>query len=150
MPSSALNPPRSLAPRLVVLFFHNLVWPVLPRASQPLDCLFYSFATWRLPPCSCETMPQRPLDVGFLISAISTLVAVRLECCRTFPYLDSSFPIEECRGKFPLGSRPLCGGRRRRRYVGLDGLPTAHAPEIDAADGLKAIRISGYRAVSRR
>src|SRR5258705_13545566 len=54
--------------------------------------------------------------------------------------VNAGIPIEQFRDKFPLGSKTqVVAVDDAGRYVGLGLVADAHAPEFDAADGLKAI-----------
>src|SRR5712671_1054446 len=91
----------------------------------------YSFATWRLH-LRGETI-RSAADVGW----IRDLTVGRL--MRTaVTTVNAGIPIEQFRGKFPLGSKNrVVAVDDAGRYLGLALVADAHAPEIDAADGLK-------------
>jgi chloride channel protein, CIC family len=103
-------------------------------SSQITRELFgYSFATWRLH-LRGETI-RSAADVGWIRD-----LTVRRLMRPDVPTVNADMPIEEFRGKFPLGSKTqVVAVDDAGRYVGLALVADAHAPEIDAADGLKAI-----------
>jgi CIC family chloride channel protein len=93
----------------------------------------YSFATWRLH-LRGETI-RSAADVGWIRD-----LTVRRLMRPDVATVNVSIPIEEFRGKFPLGSKTQvvavdAGGR----YVGLALVADAHAPDIDAKKGLVGI-----------
>jgi CIC family chloride channel protein len=56
------------------------------------------------------------------------------------PTVNADMLIQQFRGKFPLGSKTqVVAVDAAGRYVGLALVADAHAPEIDAAGGLKGI-----------
>jgi len=93
----------------------------------------YSFATWRFH-LRGETI-RSAADVGW----IRDLTVQRL-MRPDVPTVNADMPIEQFRGKFPLGSKTqVVAVDAAGRYVGLALVADAHAPEIDAAGGLKGI-----------
>ena len=103
-------------------------------SSQITRELFgYSFATWRLH-LRGETI-RSAADVGWIRD-----LTVRRLMRPDVPTVNAGMPIEEFRGKFPLGSKTqVVAVDDAGRYVGLALVADAHAPEVDAADGLKGI-----------
>jgi CIC family chloride channel protein len=103
-------------------------------SSQITRELFgYSFATWRLH-LRGETI-RSAADVGW----IRDLTVQRL--MRTdVATVNADMPIEEFRRKFPLGSKnQVVAVDAAGCYVGLALVAEAHAPEIDAKNGLVGI-----------
>jgi chloride channel protein, CIC family len=93
----------------------------------------YSFATWRFH-LRGETI-RSAADVGWIRD-----LTVRRLMRPDVTTVSADMPIEEFRGKFPLGSKTrVVAVDDAGRYVGLALVADAHAPEIDAADGLKGI-----------
>ena len=93
----------------------------------------YSFATWRLH-LRGETI-RSAADVGWIRD-----LTVRRLMRPDVATVSASMPIEEFRGKFPLGSKTQvvavdAGGR----YVGLALVADAHAPDIDPAGAVVTI-----------
>jgi CIC family chloride channel protein len=103
-------------------------------SSQITRELFgYSFATWRLH-LRGETI-RSAADVGWIRD-----LTVRRLMRPDVPTVNADMPIEEFRGKFPLGSKTqVVAVDAAGRYVGLALVADAHAPEIDAAGGLDGI-----------
>jgi chloride channel protein, CIC family len=99
----------------------------------------YSFATWRLH-LRGETI-RSAADVGWIRD-----LTVRSLMRQDPATVSASMPIEEFRDKFPLGSKTLVvavdGGGR---YIGLALVAEAHAPDVEAPNGL--IDILHYRNV---
>src|SRR5580704_11824262 len=99
----------------------------------------YSFATWRLH-LRGETI-RSAADVGWIRD-----LTVRSLMRQDPATVSASMPIEEFRDKFPLGSKTLVvavdGGGR---YIGLALVAEAHAPDVEAPNGL--IDILHYRDV---
>jgi CIC family chloride channel protein len=93
----------------------------------------YSFATWRLH-LRGETI-RSAADVGWIRD-----LTVRRLMRPDVATVSAGMPIEEFRGKFPLGSKTqvvaVDGGGR---YVGLALVADAHAPDIDPADAVVTI-----------
>lgn len=93
----------------------------------------YSFATWRLH-LRGETI-RSAADVGWIRD-----LTVRRLMRPDIATVSASMPIEEFRGKFPLGSKTqvvaVDGGGR---YVGLVLVADAHAPDIDQAGAVVTI-----------
>ena len=99
----------------------------------------YSFATWRLH-LRGETI-RSAADVGW----IRDLTVGRL-MRQDLATVNADMPIEEFRGKFPLGSKNrVVAVDAAGRYVGLALVAEAHAPDIDATKGL--VGILHYRDV---
>jgi CIC family chloride channel protein len=99
----------------------------------------YSFATWRLH-LRGETI-RSAADVGWIRD-----LTVRSLMRQDPATVSAKMPIEEFRNQFPLGSKTLVvavdsGGR----YVGLAMVAEAHAPDVEAPNGL--IDILHYRDV---
>jgi CIC family chloride channel protein len=93
----------------------------------------YSFATWRFH-LRGETI-RSAADVGW----IRDLTVGRL-MRPDVTTVDATMPIEEFRGKFPLGSKTqVVAVDAAGRYVGLVLVAEAHAPDIDASKGLEGI-----------
>jgi CIC family chloride channel protein len=103
-------------------------------SSQITRELFgYSFATWRLH-LRGETI-RSAADVGWIRD-----LTVRRLMRPDASTVNAGIPIEQFRDKFPLGSKTqVVAVDDAGRYVGLALVADAHAPEIDAADGLKGI-----------
>jgi CIC family chloride channel protein len=103
-------------------------------SSQITRELFgYSFATWRLH-LRGETI-RSAADVGWIRD-----LTVRRLMRPDVSTVNAGIPIEQFRDKFPLGSKTqVVAVDDAGRYVGLALVADAHAPEIDAADGLKGI-----------
>ncbi|SHH98284.1 chloride channel protein [Bradyrhizobium erythrophlei] len=99
----------------------------------------YSFATWRLH-LRGETI-RSAADVGWIRD-----LTVRSLMRQDPATVSASMPIEEFRDQFPLGSKTLVvavdGGGR---YIGLALVAEAHAPDVEAPNGL--IDILHYRDV---
>ncbi len=99
----------------------------------------YSFATWRLH-LRGETI-RSAADVGWIRD-----LTVRRLMRPDITMVSASMPIEEFRGKFPLGSKTrVLGVDADGRYVGLALVAEAHAPDLEAPNGL--IDILHYREV---
>jgi chloride channel protein, CIC family len=99
----------------------------------------YSFATWRLH-LRGETI-RSAADVGWIRD-----LTVRRLMRPDVATVDASIGIEEFRGKFPLGSKTqVVAVDTAGRYVGLALVAEAHAPDIEAANGL--IDILHHRSV---
>ena len=97
------------------------------------DLFGYSFATWRLH-LRGETI-RSAADVGWIRD-----LTVRRLMRPDVSTVNAGIPIEQFRDKFPLGSKTqVVAVDDAGRYVGLALVADAHAPEIDAADGLKGI-----------
>jgi CIC family chloride channel protein len=93
----------------------------------------YSFATWRLH-LRGETI-RSAADVGWIRD-----LTVRRLMRQDVATVNASIPIEEFRGKFPLGSKTqVVAVDGTGRYVGLALVADAHAPDIDAKKGLAGI-----------
>jgi CIC family chloride channel protein len=93
----------------------------------------YSFATWRFH-LRGESI-RSAADVGWIRD-----LTVRRLMRPDVPTVNADMPIEQFRGKFPLGSKTrVVAVDAAGRYVGLALVADAHAPEIDAAGGLKGI-----------
>jgi len=93
----------------------------------------YSFATWRLH-LRGETI-RSAADVGWIRD-----LTVRRLMRPDVATVNASIPIEEFRGKFPLGSKnQVVAVDLTGRYVGLALVAEAHAPDIDAKNGLIGI-----------
>jgi CIC family chloride channel protein len=93
----------------------------------------YSFATWRLH-LRGETI-RSAADVGWIRD-----LTVRRLMRPDVATVNADMPIEEFRGKFPLGSKTqVVAVDAAGRYVGLALVAEAHAPNIEAARGLIAI-----------
>jgi CIC family chloride channel protein len=90
----------------------------------------YSFATWRLH-LRGETI-RSAADVGW----IRDLTVQRL-MRPDVTTVNADMGIEEFRGKFPLGSKTrVVAVDATGRYVGLALVAEAHAPDIEARNGL--------------
>src|SRR6267143_5053804 len=99
----------------------------------------YSFATWRLH-LRGETI-RSAADVGWIRD-----LTVRRLMRPDVATVNADMPIEEFRGKFPLGSKTqVAAVDAAGRYVGLALVAEAHAPDIEATKGL--IGILHYRDV---
>ncbi|HXQ04247.1 MAG TPA: chloride channel protein, partial [Bradyrhizobium sp.] len=99
----------------------------------------YSFATWRLH-LRGETI-RSAADVGW----IRDLTVGRL-MRQDLATGNADMPIEEFRGKFPLGSKNrVVAVDAAGRYVGLALVAEAHAPDIDVTKSL--VGILHYRDV---
>src|SRR3984893_13646714 len=93
----------------------------------------YSFATWRLH-LRGETI-RSAADVGWIRD-----LTVRRLMRPDVTTVSADMPIEEFRGKFPLGSKTqVVAVDAAGRYVGLALVADAHAPEIDARGDLAGI-----------
>ena len=103
-------------------------------SSQITRELFgYSFATWRLH-LRGETI-RSAADVGWIRD-----LTVRRLMRPDVPTVNADMPIEEFRGKFPLGSKTqVVAVDDAGRYVGLALVADAHAPDLDAKSGLAGI-----------
>jgi CIC family chloride channel protein len=103
-------------------------------SSQITRELFgYSFATWRLH-LRGETI-RSAADVGWIRD-----LTVRRLMRPDVATVNADMPIEEFRGKFPLGSKTqVVAVDDAGRYVGLALVADAHAPGIDAKSGLNGI-----------
>ena len=90
----------------------------------------YSFATWRLH-LRGETI-RSAADVGWIRD-----LTVRSLMRQDVATVDAHTPIAQFREKFPLGSKnQVVAVDGTGRYVGLALVAEAHAPDIEAADGL--------------
>jgi chloride channel protein, CIC family len=99
----------------------------------------YSFATWRLH-LRGETI-RSAADVGWIRD-----LTVRRLMRPDVTMVSATMPIEEFRGRFPLGSKTrVLGVDANGRYVGLVLVAEAHAPDLEAPNGL--IDILHYRDV---
>jgi chloride channel protein, CIC family len=99
----------------------------------------YSFATWRFH-LRGETI-RSAADVGWIRD-----LTVRQLMRPDVATVNASMPVEEFRGKFPLGSKThVVAVDAAGRYVGLVLVAEAHTPEIETANGL--ISILHYRDV---
>jgi chloride channel protein, CIC family len=97
----------------------------------------YSFATWRLH-LRGETI-RSAADVGWIRD-----LTVRRLMRPDVTMVSATMPIEEFRSKFPLGSKTrVLGVDADGRYVGLALVAEAHAPDLEAPNGL--IDILHYR-----
>jgi chloride channel protein, CIC family len=93
----------------------------------------YSFATWRLH-LRGETI-RSAADVGWIRD-----LTVRRLMRQDVATVNAGMPIDEFRGKFPLGSKTqVVAVDAAGRYVGLALVADAHAPDIDATSGLAGI-----------
>jgi chloride channel protein, CIC family len=103
-------------------------------SSQITRELFgYSFATWRLH-LRGETI-RSAADVGWIRD-----LTVRRLMRPDVPTVNADMPIEQFRGKFPLGSKTqVVAVDAAGRYVGLALVADAHAPDLDAKSGLAVI-----------
>jgi CIC family chloride channel protein len=99
----------------------------------------YSFATWRFH-LRGETI-RSAADVGWIRD-----LTVRQLMRPDVATVNASMPVEEFRGKFPLGSKThVVAVDAAGRYVGLVLVAEAHTPDIETANGL--ISILHYRDV---
>jgi chloride channel protein, CIC family len=99
----------------------------------------YSFATWRLH-LRGETI-RSAADVGWIRD-----LTVRSLMRQDLATVSASMPIEDFRDKFPLGSKTLVVAvDGAGRYTGLALVAEAHAPDVEAPNGL--IDILHYRDV---
>ena len=99
----------------------------------------YSFATWRLH-LRGETI-RSAADIGWIRD-----LTVRRLMRPDVTMVSATMPIEEFRSKFPLGSKTrVLGVDADGRYVGLALVAEAHAPDLEAPNGL--IDILHYRDV---
>jgi CIC family chloride channel protein len=90
----------------------------------------YSFATWRLH-LRGETI-RSAADVGWIRD-----LTVRSLMRHDVATVDAHMPIAQFREKFPLGSKnQVVAVDGTGRYVGLALVAEAHAPDIEAPDGL--------------
>jgi CIC family chloride channel protein len=90
----------------------------------------YSFATWRLH-LRGETI-RSAADVGWIRD-----LTVRSLMRPDVAAVNAGMPIAEFRGKFPLGSKTqVVAVDAAGRYVGLALVAEAHAPDIEAPNGL--------------
>jgi chloride channel protein, CIC family len=97
----------------------------------------YSFATWRLH-LRGETI-RSAADIGWIRD-----LTVRRLMRPDVTMVSATMPIEEFRSKFPLGSKTrVLGVDADGRYVGLALVAEAHAPDLEAPNGL--IDILHYR-----
>ncbi len=93
----------------------------------------YSFATWRFH-LRGETI-RSAADVGWIRD-----LTVRRLMRPDVATVNADMPIEEFRGKFPLGSKTkVVAVDDAGRYVGLALVADAHAPGIDTKSGLNGI-----------
>jgi CIC family chloride channel protein len=93
----------------------------------------YSFATWRLH-LRGETI-RSAADVGWIRD-----LTVRRLMRSDVATVSASMPIEEFRIKFPLGSKTqVVAVNATGRYAGLALVAEAHAPDLEAANGLTDI-----------
>jgi chloride channel protein, CIC family len=93
----------------------------------------YSFATWRFH-LRGETI-RSAADVGWIRD-----LTVRRLMRPDVPTVNADMPIEQFRGKFPLGSKTqVVAVDAAGRYVGLVLVADAHAPDLDAKSGLAGI-----------
>jgi chloride channel protein, CIC family len=93
----------------------------------------YSFATWRLH-LRGETI-RSAADVGWIRD-----LTVRRLMRPDVATVNADMPIAEFRAKFPLGSKTqVVAVDETGHYVGLVLVADAHAPDIDAAKGLRGI-----------
>ena len=93
----------------------------------------YSFATWRFH-LRGETI-RSAADVGWIRD-----LTVRRLMRPDVPTVNADMPIEQFRGKFPLGSKTqVVAVDAAGRYVGLALVADAHAPDLDAKSGLAGI-----------
>jgi CIC family chloride channel protein len=103
-------------------------------SSQITRELFgYSFATWRLH-LRGETI-RSAADVGWIRD-----LTVRRLMRPDIPTVNADMPIEQFRGRFPLGSKTqVVAVDATGRYVGLALVADAHAPDLEAKSGLAGI-----------
>jgi chloride channel protein, CIC family len=93
----------------------------------------YSFATWRFH-LRGETI-RSAADVGWIRD-----LTVRRLMRPDVPTVNADMPIEQFRGKFPLGSKTqVVAVDAAGRYVGLVLVADAHAPDLDAKSGVAGI-----------
>jgi CIC family chloride channel protein len=93
----------------------------------------YSFATWRFH-LRGETI-RSAADVGW-IRDLTVRSLMRPDAAS----VDANMPMDEFRGKFPLGSKTqVVAVDAEGRYVGLALVAEAHAPELAAASRLAGI-----------
>jgi chloride channel protein, CIC family len=93
----------------------------------------YSFATWRFH-LRGETI-RSAADVGWIRD-----LTVRRMMRPDVTTVDASTPIEEFRGKFPLGSKTqVVAVDPAGRYAGLALVADAHAPDAETDKGLAGI-----------
>jgi len=93
----------------------------------------YSFATWRFH-LRGETI-RSAADVGWIRD-----LTVRSLMRSDLTTVDASMPIEEFRSKFPLGSKTrVVAIDASGRYAGLALVAEAHAPDLEAVNGLADI-----------
>jgi CIC family chloride channel protein len=93
----------------------------------------YSFATWRLH-LRGETI-RSAADVGWIRD-----LTVRRLMRSDVATVSAAMPIEEFRGKFPLGSKTqVVAVDGNGRYVGLALVADAHTPDVDPADAVLTI-----------
>jgi CIC family chloride channel protein len=99
----------------------------------------YSFATWRLH-LRGETI-RSAADIGWIRD-----LTVRSLMRQDVATVNANIGIAEFRDKFPLGSKTqVVAVDGAGRYVGLALVADAHAPEIEASDGL--VGLLHYRDV---
>jgi chloride channel protein, CIC family len=99
----------------------------------------YSFATWRFH-LRGETI-RSAADVGWIRD-----LTVRSLMRQDLATVSASMPIEEFRDQFPLGSKTLAVAvDGTGRYAGLALVAEAHAPDVEAPNGL--VDILHYRDV---
>src|ERR1700761_7831316 len=103
-------------------------------ATQITRELFgYSFATWRFH-LRGETI-RSAADVGWIRD-----LTVRSLMRSDLTTVDASMPLEEFREKFPLGSKTqVVAIDADGRYTGLALVAEAHAPDLEAVNGLTDI-----------
>ena len=90
----------------------------------------YSFATWRFH-LRGETI-RSAADVGWIRD-----LTVRSLMRSDLTTVDASMPIEEFREKFPLGSKTqVVAIDATGRYAGLALVAEAHAPDLEAVNGI--------------
>jgi CIC family chloride channel protein len=90
----------------------------------------YSFATWRFH-LRGETI-RSAADVGWIRD-----LTVRSLMRSDVTTVNASMPLEEFRDKFPLGSKnQVIAIDGNGRYIGLALVAEAHAPDLEAANGL--------------
>jgi CIC family chloride channel protein len=93
----------------------------------------YSFATWRFH-LRGETI-RSAADVGWIRD-----LTVRSLMRSDLTTVDASMPIEEFREKFPLGSKTrVVAIDASGRYAGLALVAEAHAPDLEAVNGIADI-----------
>jgi CIC family chloride channel protein len=99
----------------------------------------YSFATWRLH-LRGETI-RSAADIGWIRD-----LTVRSLMRQDVATVNANMQVGEFREKFPLGSKTqVVAVDGAGRYVGLALVADAHAPEIEASDGL--VGLLHYRDV---